>query len=101
MRRFSSYGPINSKLHYYAPRKELIDNSYTKLIGENPLEGGHYITVWAPRQCGKTWVMQEVVRRIKQSSEYHVGIFSMESAKEETDIKESISLVFLMGGNAI
>jgi len=25
MRRFNSYGPINNKLYYYAPRKELID----------------------------------------------------------------------------
>ena len=57
MRRFSSYGPVNPKLHYYAPRKELIEKAYTTLVGENPEEGGHYITVWAPRQYGKTWIM--------------------------------------------
>jgi predicted AAA+ superfamily ATPase len=63
MRRFHSYGPINNKLHYYAPRKELIQRTFTRLIGENPDEGGHYITVWAPRQTGKTWIMQEVMIR--------------------------------------
>lgn len=45
MRRFSSYGPINNKIHYYAPREELIERAYTQLMGENPAEGGHYITV--------------------------------------------------------
>ncbi|MCU0286524.1 MAG: hypothetical protein MUF15_08990 [Acidobacteria bacterium] len=61
MRRFSSYGPINPKVHYYAPRKELIAGAYTKLMGENLSEDGHYITVWAPRQTGKTWVMQQIL----------------------------------------
>ena len=53
MKRFSSYGPIDTDLHYYAPRKELIDKAYTRVVGENRDKGGHYITVWAPRQCGK------------------------------------------------
>jgi len=48
MRRFSSYGPINNKLHYYTPRTGLIEFAYKQLIGENPDEGGHCITVWSP-----------------------------------------------------
>jgi len=32
MRRFSSYGPINPKLHYYASREGLIDKAYTSLM---------------------------------------------------------------------
>ncbi len=43
MRRFSSYGPINNKLHYYAPREELINRAYIQLMGENPPEGGNVI----------------------------------------------------------
>ncbi|MDQ1353749.1 MAG: hypothetical protein QG657_4056, partial [Acidobacteriota bacterium] len=31
MRRFSSYGPVDPDLHYYAPRKELIDKAYAQL----------------------------------------------------------------------
>lgn len=84
MRRFLSYGPINTKLHYYAPRKELIAGAYTQLLGENPEEGGHYITVWAPRQTGKTWLMQQIVKKIKEENNtFDVAILTMQSAKEE------------------
>ncbi|MCP4152051.1 MAG: AAA family ATPase, partial [bacterium] len=91
MRRFSSYGPIDPQEHYHVPRKDLIGKGLTQLIGEDPRKGGHYITVWAPRQCGKTWVMQEVVQEIKQKENYHVGIFSLESLKEEKDIEEILT----------
>ncbi|MCP4150848.1 MAG: hypothetical protein GY757_24085 [bacterium] len=36
MRRFSSYGPINAKLHYYAQRHELIKRASSQLLGEIP-----------------------------------------------------------------
>jgi hypothetical protein len=45
MRKFSSYGPLNTKLHYYAPRTGLIDQALGYLLGEQPDEGGHYITI--------------------------------------------------------
>lgn len=92
MRRFSSYGPVNPKLNYYAPREELIRTAYTRLVGEVPSEGGHYITVWAPRQCGKTWIMQETVQKIKIENEYEVGILSLESAKKEKDEREVVKI---------
>lgn len=60
MRTFVSYGPVNVDAHYYAPRTTLIDFAYQQLLGENPEKDGHYITVWAPRQTGKTWIMQQV-----------------------------------------
>ena len=70
MRKFSSYGPVNTKLHYYTPREELINEAFTQLIGENPDEGGHYITVWASRQAGKTWIMQQVLWGIEEDAQY-------------------------------
>jgi len=82
MRRFSSYGPIDKDLHFYAPRKTLIDKGYTQLVGEDPTKGSHYFTVWAPRQTGKTWIMQEVVDTVKQTGRYDIAIISMERAKE-------------------
>jgi len=82
MRRFSSYGPVNTKLHYYAPREELVGKAYTQLVGEVPEEGGHYITVWAPRQTGKTWIMQQAVRKIRERGDFEVAIISMQSAKK-------------------
>jgi hypothetical protein len=91
MRRFHSYGPIDTEEHYYAPRKGLIEKAYTQLVGHNPKKSGHYITVWAPRQCGKTWIMQEVIEKITQSTPYTCGIFTLErgkKAKNEKDILE-------------
>ncbi|MCP4155636.1 MAG: hypothetical protein GY757_48375 [bacterium] len=93
MRQFSSYGPINPKLHYHAPRCELIDKAYRSLVGEISSEDGGYITVWAPRQCGKTWVMQEAVEKLKQSGQYEVAIISLERAKELRDEKKILEIV--------
>ncbi len=93
MRRFFSYGPINPKRHYHAPRKELIDRTSTRLMGEYPDEDGHYVTIWAPRQCGKTWVMQEVVEKVKKTGNYETGIVSMERAKEEKDEKKVLQIL--------
>ena len=64
MRKFSSYGPVDTELHYYVPRKALIEQAVSLLVGENPNKGGHYTTVWAPRQRGKSWVMQQTLQRV-------------------------------------
>ncbi|MGE5343271.1 MAG: hypothetical protein ACM3SY_17520 [Candidatus Omnitrophota bacterium] len=93
MRRFNSYGPINNKLHYYAPRQELIENAYTNLVGEVPDEGGHYFTVWASRQTGKTWLMRETIKRIDQTGQYHQAIISMDQAKAEKEEKKVVSIL--------
>ncbi len=70
MRTFSSYGPVNTKLHYYVPRTALIDGVVRSLVGENSDEGGHYITIWAPRQRGKTWIMIQVVQKLRHEQPY-------------------------------
>jgi predicted AAA+ superfamily ATPase len=72
-------------VHYCAPRKELIEKAYTQLIGENPSEGGHYITVWAPRQCGKTWIMQQILFRLKKEAQFDVLKINLEILKEVED----------------
>ncbi|MDM8527727.1 AAA-like domain-containing protein [Anaerolineales bacterium HSG24] len=72
MRRFSSYGPINPESHYHAPREALIQRGLTQLIGENPDEGGHYITVWGPRQTGKTWVMRQVLWQLQKDDRFDI-----------------------------
>lgn len=85
-RRFSSYCPINTKTEYYAPRSALIESVARQLLGESEAdEGGHYITIWAPRQTGKTWTMLEAVKAIRASNnEVNACFMSMESAKSET-----------------
>ena len=92
MRRFFSYGPVDNEDHYYAPRNQLIEDAYNQLLGENPQKSGHYITVWAPRQCGKTWVMLEVVEKIKNTRRFEVGIISMQSAKKEQNEKKVLEI---------
>jgi hypothetical protein len=70
MRKFSSYGPVDTDLHYYVPRNALVEQGLTQLVGEAPDKGGHYITVWAPRQCGKTWIMIQILRRLQNEKQY-------------------------------
>ncbi|MEA3458659.1 MAG: ATP-binding protein, partial [Candidatus Thermoplasmatota archaeon] len=80
---FCSYGSVNTRLHYYAPRRELVDRAYTQLLGDPPAEGGHYITVWAPRQAGKTWTMQQVLWRLQEDERFDVLKIDLEHLKEE------------------
>ena len=93
MRRFHSYGPVDIDDNYYAPRKELIEKTYTQLIGYNPVKGGHYFTVWAPRQTGKTWIMQQILQRLKKDSRFHVLKINLEILKEEENISEIIGTI--------
>ncbi len=86
MRRFSSYGPVDKDLHYYAPRKELIEKAWIQLIGENPDKGGHYITVWAPRQTGKTWLMQQILWRLQKDERFLVLKINLEHLKMVKDV---------------
>ena len=78
MRKFSSYGPVDKDLHFFVPREELIQKAYSQLIGENPNKGGHYITVWAPRQRGKTWLMRDVLWRLQKDERFHVLKLNLE-----------------------
>ena len=93
MRKFSSYGPVNKKLHYYVPRQKLIDFAHLQLVGENPAEGGHYITVWAPRQRGKTWIMQQVLWRLRQDDRFEVLKINLEHLKMEQQVDSIIQAV--------
>jgi hypothetical protein len=85
MRRFSSYGSPNKNTDYYVPREALINHAVMQLKGQELDEGGHYITVWAPRQTGKTWVMQEALSRIEQDDQFDVVYLSLQFLYEEKD----------------
>jgi hypothetical protein len=93
MRRFHSYGSIDTEEHYYAPRQELIETAYTQLIGYNPQKGGHYFTVWAPRQTGKTWIMQQILFRLKKDPRFHVLKLNLETLKNKTKISDIIKII--------
>ena len=84
MRKFSSYGPLDKELEYYAPREALIGTAVERLVGENPDKGGHYITVWAPRQAGKSWILLEAIEQIRATEKYEVATLTMQSGKTIT-----------------
>ncbi|MCP4351009.1 MAG: hypothetical protein GY795_36545 [Desulfobacterales bacterium] len=94
MRKFSSYGPVDKDMHFYASRKDLTERAYMQLVGKNHEKGGHYITVWAPRQTGKTWVMQQTAEKIKQTGKFETAILTMEFARDLQNLEEVVS-VFL------
>ncbi|MCP4151515.1 MAG: hypothetical protein GY757_27480 [bacterium] len=93
MRRFSSYGPVDTELHFYAPRKGLIEKGTAQLLGENPRKGGHYFTVWAPRQCGKTWTMQQVLFKLRKNSRFHTLKVNLETLKDQTQIADIFAII--------
>ena len=62
-RIFSSYGTVIPEYHYHAPRLELINNAKDLLIGNK--KGGHYITVYASRQSGKSTTLMNIEIDIK------------------------------------
>src|SRR6056297_1961731 len=79
MRRFYSYGPVDCEEHFCVPRKGLVQECLEQMIG-NPDKGGHYFTIWAPRQTGKTWLMHQVKSRIEAEykDKFIVGHMSMQ-----------------------
>jgi len=79
MRRFHSYGPVNEKVHFTAKREPLVKHCFESLIGANE-EGGHYFTIWAPRQTGKTWLMRQVKMEIETTypDTFTIGMMSVQ-----------------------
>ena len=101
MRRFSSYGPPDREVHYYAPRSELIESAYKLLMGDNPEKSGHYITVWAPRQTGKSWLMQQILFRLKKESRFDVLKLNLENLKDKLEAEEIIDILAKKIGEGI
>ncbi len=90
MRRFTSYGPLDKDIHYYAPRRILINDAYSRLTGDTAGgdgagKSGHYITVWAPRQTGKSWLITELSRRFQNNRAFDFVPLPLEHLKAETD----------------
>lgn len=97
MPKFTSYGIVDPELHYHVPRAALIERVLGQLIGETPEKGGHYITVWAPRQAGKSWILHNVRRRIRDESEYNwidavdITLQDLDSVSDATIVAQKIA----------
>ncbi len=92
MRRFSSYGPVDTSLHFHVPRAKLVDTLLSEIVGENPVAGGNYITLWAPRQRGKTWIVGQALRRLRQEDAYQ-GFDIVASSVEHLRMERDAGLV--------
>jgi len=75
MRQFCSYGPVDCQEHFCVQRQELIAQGVKQLIG-HPKKGGHYFTIWAPRQTGKTWLMRQIKQEIQQQYPEEFALFN-------------------------
>ncbi len=85
MRRFHSYGPVDCEEHFCVQRKELVRQCTEQLIG-NPEKGGHYFTIWAPRQTGKTWLLRQVKKELGVRSDTFVfGSMSVQGVIMDAD----------------
>ncbi len=93
MRRFSSYGPVNTEAHYYAPRKEIITKAYTRLVGKDPEKSGHYFTVWAPRHSGKSWLMNQVLFKLKKETQFDTVMIGLGVLNDEDESSKVISII--------
>lgn len=91
-RLFFSYGQLDNNEHFYAKREKLIDKAYNQLVG-NPEKGGHYITVWGPRQVGKSWLMREVLFQLEKDQRFCVIKINLEDQKDKKNVGEIISSV--------
>jgi len=93
MRRFSSYGPIDNEQYYYVPREAIIEKAYHQLLGDNPGKGGHYFTVWAPRQSGKTWVMQQILHKLRKDPRFDVLKINLEILKDRKNPADIFQII--------
>jgi len=93
MRRFSSYGPVDTVQHYYVPRVALVERAYSQLLGHNPQRGGHYFTVWAPRQAGKTWVMQQILHKLQKDPRFDVLKINLEILKDRNSPADIFAII--------
>ncbi len=86
MREFYSYGPVNCRRHFCVPRRELVESCLNYIVGDVQ-DGGHYFTIWSPRQSGKTWLMHEVRREIEEQygDRFHIVTMSMQGIAMEAD----------------
>ncbi|MEA2013697.1 MAG: AAA-like domain-containing protein, partial [Thermodesulfobacteriota bacterium] len=86
MRNFHSYGPVDCELHFCVPRQRLVEEYTEHLVGHLE-KGGHYFTIWAPRQTGKTWLMRQVKKRIEEEygDRFVLGTMSMQGVVVEHD----------------
>ena len=59
MRYFNTHGPVNAEEHYVVSRQALLSDLLTQI------ESGKYLTIYAPRQMGKTTLLTQMVESLR------------------------------------
>ncbi len=85
MRSFYSYGPIDREINYCVPRNELREKAFHHLIGTHPDKGGHYITVWAARQTGKSTLLRDVYWELLKNKNYYAANIDIQNLRDADD----------------
>jgi hypothetical protein len=84
---------VESEAHFAVERRDLIEQCIQQLLGESNESGGHYFTIWGPRQTGKTWIMRRAIEEIRArfADDFIVGTISMQGAiMEDNEPPEAI-----------
>ncbi len=91
MRKFHSYGPVDCRHHFCVSRTELIQRCVEQLVGI-PDEGGHYFTIWSPRQCGKTWLMRQAAKHVEAEypNRFTIGMMSVQGIIMEQEDGDAV-----------
>jgi len=75
MRYFNTYGPVDETQHYIVSRRELLATLVTQI------KQGSYFTIYAPRQMGKTTILQRLEKILLTQKTYLPLTFSFESSE--------------------
>jgi hypothetical protein len=80
MRTFSSYGPVDEHDHFCVKRESLVARCVEQLVAPGERAGGHFFTLWAARQTGKTWLIRQAKARIEREypDQFIVGEMSVQ-----------------------
>jgi hypothetical protein len=85
---FNVAGPCNYNDHYMVPMVE------RHVEAEELIEQKQYFVIHAPRQTGKTTLVQELVHKLKKEEQYYVLYCSLETVEVFTEPETGIPEIF-------
>ncbi len=72
MRYFNTHGPVNAQEHYVVPRRALVEQLTAQI------EEGKFFTIYAPRQMGKTTLLNNLETELSKRPAYLPIVLSFE-----------------------
>ena len=78
MREFNISGPNNPDIHFTVMREALLQQALEQIIRPDDPKGGQYLTLYAPRQTGKTTFVEQLMKRLDRR-QFFPAMISFES----------------------